>query len=918
MRKRIATIAIIIIIAVSAVVISVLLLPDQQLLKVIRSDVFFLEAAELYEKRLKEGNYSPEVVFPLTRIYLQNERFNEATTLLEQFINRYPDDVRVLERLGSLYLSEGDQLGYASVLERLNSLRLNMDNLKVLSDIYNIHQEYERQAIILERLVAADPNNTQNYLWLAYIYRELFDFEKAAIIFEKLQKNFPNYIDYEIQELWLYSLVQLHETDYSFKLANEWIEKARSEKSEDIVMVARLANIFFNHNRPDLSYQLLEPFKDYWHEPLLISEIAKTEIALGRHQEAYLRLFNYYIDNERPEEYFPITYNVAMAYVNKLINTNCLLQALDNLRILKQTGFDVERTYYSTLYSAAEFDEESRLKFFDHLRKELADRRTTKSRRLQIIMYFDNYGYSDAFEFEVRRNAIQTVAPDEWYFLYERMLKKHGREQEWRDFLHEFYSRPEIMENESGAPRGRRLKALQKILEFGTSGAYEPEIRRYAFVAESEWFFLYRDLFYKQERHEEWERFIESFINSPFSDLKIKREFAHDAIANGDLNQAVNVLSTLAQNAKPDNPDLEMLLFLWGARLNEDQINWISTRLTQSISSSEEQAWLKHLFNHGGYRQIALYVKKLPLHRRTPNMTPLYLQSLFYLNNIAHLKNELDQIAANSTNLDELEFVGLFAKMNGFYKQSQAAFVKLEEIDPQNSNMLFNLGIILYDQNKYEEAISYFYRYHQQGGDDYISYYYTGISYMRLNELIPQKSKHYDPKPFFIKTIEIAETIGDDKQAHFIIAHAHTYTGNYEEAERKMLELIADYPEDKQLMLDYAAMLISAEKYSEARILINENFKAGLDLMRHQTTRFSLENVLSIEPTQFPNELAVYYSCPIMDNQIENIQTDLPSWVWISASGYNMLLLTTEPGFKLQHKTVSDDEKFVVLSQSPI
>ncbi len=918
MRKNIVTIIIIISVATSAVVLSIFLLPDQQLLTVIKSDVFFLEPQAAYEKRLKDGNYSPEVVLPLMRIYLRDKKYDKAIVLLEQYVNQYPDDVRVLEQLGSLYMNSGNQLGYASVLERLNKIRPDMDNLKLLSDIYNIHQEYERQAIILERLIMADPYQTQNYLWLAYIYRELFDYEKAAIVLEMLQNRFPDYIDYEIQELWLYSLVRLNRTEYSFMLADEWINRARADNLDYVILSVRLASIFFNQNKADLSYLILEPLKEYWHEPFLISEIVKTELALGRHRDAYRRLLNYYCENGRPEEYKTITYRVSIAYVNILINSDRLLEALDQLRLLKRAGFNVENVYYSTLYLAAEFDENSRHIYFDYLRKELSDRRTTRSRRLQIIMYFDYYGYSDAFELEIRRNAMQTAAPDEWYFLYERLLQNQGREQEWRAFLNEYYSRPQIMEIESGAPRGRRLKALQHVLEFGTTGAYEPEIRRYAYIAESEWFFLYRDLFYQQGRHDEWERFKESFINSPHSDPKIKREFAHDAIAQEDYAQALKVLYSLAEHAKPDNPDVEMLLFLWGARPDDQQINWIVKRLSQSISSSEEQAWLKHLFNHGGYRHIVLYVTKLPLQRRTPNMTPLYLHSLYYLNKLSHLENELNQIASYSANPDELEFAGIFAKMNGLYEPAAKAFLKLEEYDPYNSEMLLNLGIIRHKQKRYEEALLYFDRYHQQGGDDYISFYYTGISYMRLNELMPQRSRHHDYKPFFTKTIEKAKTVGDDKQARFIIAHAHIYIGNDEEAERIMTELIADYPDDKQLMLDYAAMLVSAGKYSQARKFVVENLQDGFKRHYPQTTIISKENVLDIKPTQLPNELAVYYGSPITERQIEYLEAELPLWIRVSAIGYNMLILATEPGYKLQKATVPESEQHIVLSLSPI
>ena len=273
-----------------------------------------IESPADYETQVTIGNLSPEVVFPLVRIYLENNELNRAIALLEAYLVKSPNDIRALDRLSTLYQYAGRQADYAKVLERMNTLRADPENLKKLSDIYNYNQDYAKEAAVLEQLLQKEPDKTENYTKLAFIYRQMNRNEDAATVMKTLFERNPKAMNQEGMESWVIALSQLGRQDDAFAIASNWFagqsEKVRRQS------VLRLSNIFYAGRRPDLSLFLLQPYRNETNDPDITIALVRAEIADGQETAAYNRMLALYKASRLPESLQELFLDVAIRQRN--------------------------------------------------------------------------------------------------------------------------------------------------------------------------------------------------------------------------------------------------------------------------------------------------------------------------------------------------------------------------------------------------------------------------------------------------------------------------------------------------------------------------------------------------------------------------------------------------------------------------
>lgn len=277
------------------------LLPTSEEVAIMKLDGSgLLDSQATYETQLTTGSLAPEVVFPLVRIYLENNELNRAIALLEAYLVRSPNDIRALDRLGTLYQYAGRQEDYTKTLEKMNAVKSDPDNLKKLSDIYNSRQEYEKQVEVLEKLLENNPDDAKNYLQLSYIYRELGNHEGVTRTLELLAKNKPTAVNQDVVESWVIALTQIGRHDEALNIATNWVNlQPKDEQREKIL---RLSNIFYAARRPDLSLILLQPYSTATNDPEVTAALVRVAFASGQTNVAFERMSTLYKDGKLPDE----------------------------------------------------------------------------------------------------------------------------------------------------------------------------------------------------------------------------------------------------------------------------------------------------------------------------------------------------------------------------------------------------------------------------------------------------------------------------------------------------------------------------------------------------------------------------------------------------------------------------------------
>lgn len=318
------------------------LLPTSEEVAIMKLDGSgLLDSQATYETQLTTGNLSPEVVFPLVRIYLENNELNRAIALLEAYLVRNPNDIRALDRLSTLYQYAGRQDDYTKTLERMNAVKTDPENLQKLSDIYNSKQEYEKQAVVLEKLLENNPDDSKNYLQLSYIYRELGRHQDVAKVLELLAKNKPNAMNQDVIESWVIALTQIGRHDEALAIASNWVNlQPKNEQREKIL---RLSNIFYAGRRPDLSLILLQPYSDQTNDSEVTAALIRVAFASGQTNVAFERMSALYKDGKLPDNLYELFLEAAIERRDvdmiKSLTTPAEVAKIPEFRLIQLTEF---------------------------------------------------------------------------------------------------------------------------------------------------------------------------------------------------------------------------------------------------------------------------------------------------------------------------------------------------------------------------------------------------------------------------------------------------------------------------------------------------------------------------------------------------------------------------------------------------
>lgn len=306
---------VIIALVITGIIAGKYLLPSANELAMMRIDgAGMIESRASYETQLTVGNLSPEIVFPLVRIYLENNELNRAIALLEAYLQKNPDDIRALDRIGTLYQYAGRQEDYARTLERMNALRADPESLKKLSDIYNYNKDYDRQVEVLEKVIAAEPDKTENYTKLAFIYRQMGRNDDAANTMRRLFERNPDAMNQEAMESWVIALSQVGRQDDAFAIANNWLSTQSGAARQEAAL--RIANIFYAGRRADLSLILLQPYKEVKNVPELSIALVRAELATGQENAAFERMSALYKESALPDGLRELFLDVAIRRKN--------------------------------------------------------------------------------------------------------------------------------------------------------------------------------------------------------------------------------------------------------------------------------------------------------------------------------------------------------------------------------------------------------------------------------------------------------------------------------------------------------------------------------------------------------------------------------------------------------------------------
>lgn len=403
--------------------------------------------------------------------------------------------------------------------------------------------------------------------------------------------------------------------------------------------------------------------------------------------------------------------------------------------------------------------------------------------------------------------------PAKWEEAYVQALRLAKADKERADLI--------VRRLEADPPKARRDLLLYELLEAAGPVRAMPFL---ATVARAEpagpWPAVYEEALATAGRGDD----LIVWLTQRSIDRRLKvvdrRNAAFRLLDLGAKRAAEQAFSLLARDARPDSPDVQQLVFLWGPRPPERGLDWLSGRASAATTSVERAAWLQLLNDVGATdRTIAQVVNRPPVDGADPVLKP-YVDALIVQRRFDEVGDLLRPLVVPTDNEQALLRMADWAEQSSKQDVAVDVWEKLLTRIGDDPDRLLQAGRSFTFAGRAERAVEVLDRFFRAASPkaraDHRPWYYYGQSLSAMNR--PQEGR----AAYREMLKRIRNNKADDFESRRMQATGLNAIGEHEQAVEVYEGLVAERGTDRSLLADYVAMLIETERFERAEQLLQQ------------------------------------------------------------------------------------------------
>ncbi|MBV9507862.1 MAG: hypothetical protein JO323_22965 [Acidobacteriia bacterium] len=486
-------------------------------------------------------------------------------------------------------------------------------------------------------------------------------------------------------------------------------------------------------------------------------------------------------------------------------------EALPHLRYLLPRKKDeaVEGTYSQALQSAmqasrGEAGERLRTELRHFWAAKLKSPDQSEKQRLNTV-----YGLLDIHAWDEALPTLRDLARrhPEIASLYLDSATQAHREGDVVSFL-----KTEIDRRDLPAEYGEeRLRAL---IEHGHEAVALPYLRVRALASDPRWISIYEEALAKLGQTAELAAFWRSRAAKSTTSVEEKRAIAFRLIEAGHTDWAADIFRGLAQSAKPDDQDVADLLFLWGPKPGPEAIAWLEERARTS-SGKERAGWWNRLIEAGAAERVIFLAKsELPPPGDGGVLLDVFLRALAQTGDKRAL---IESVTTEISALEEprrIRELSRLARDSGATIAAETGYSRLLNLVPDDAEARHWLGVWAFSRANYSAAEEYL---RSLAGSPRAAYdddfYYAELLWRKRNRRMAIQE--------YGRALRSVEQLSDPPVEAYV-AHAQSLfrVGFTDRAFEEFQALLVEFPLNRDVRADYAALLLESRRYGEAGQLL--------------------------------------------------------------------------------------------------
>ncbi|MBA4274153.1 MAG: hypothetical protein C0436_00725 [Alphaproteobacteria bacterium] len=533
------------------------------------------------------------------------------------------------------------------------------------------------------------------------------------------------------------------------------------------------------------------------------------------------------------------------------------------------------------------------------------------NREIIVASYIRAGEYEKALPL-VRENLGKTAGANEQYLTVLTKVAKSNAEarKELNDYALSVLS--------TGDDNKAQIAAAYTLLNNGQRQAAMPYIKTNAETRKGEWAVMWRQLNAATTRSaarpaapvklsaEQMMRIAQD----PRSSEATKRQMAFNLLNEGRRNEAAAIFQGLAANKGPEDQNVKDLLYLWGPKLNADQIAWLSARAKGASNSYEKAKWNEYVNTYGDDNAVVQYVSSSPDALYNPDLRKKYFRSLASYGSREVYDTNMRNWVAGTTDVDALRDYAETAQSFGYKDAAVNALKRIEQINPTDEKTLSTLGAITYAKGSYKASENYLNRYNAVQASKPSPETNPQEAYFYQAQLLRRQGKSSEAKQQFEKVVQSSSneaSLTSDARSRLYTSYFHL--GDHERGKQGFRSLLAQYPDDKGVLADYMSVLIEYRYTDEATAIANQ-YDKNSPYYGRQSMMINSPNISGIETISNGREMRISFSQPI-EGKAPIAEKDY-AWVEKARAGYDSMVVSAKPGYELRFMPTSENSMQVV------
>lgn len=387
-----------------------------------------------------------------------------------------------------------------------------------------------------------------------------------------------------------------------------------------------------------------------------------------------------------------------------------------------------------------------------------------------------------------------------------------------------------------------------------------------------------------------------------------KRQVAFQLLNDGYKADATTVFADLAKDKGPDSQEVKDLMFLWGGKLQGDQLKWVEQRAA-SANPYDKARWAELINAQADDQAVVSYVSATPDALYNASLRKRYFGVLARTGSRQNYDVAMRDWVAQTTDIPALNDYAATAQASGYREAARGAYTRILALDPNNPKALQQLASLDFSKGNYKAAEGKLNQYLATGQNTPETD--PAQAHFLKAQLLKRQGNSAAAAQEFGEVVRLTTS-----QAPDALSRLYTAQFNLGQAPQAMAgfdALLAAHPDDKALLADYMSALIEHKYFDEATRVANQYDKTSPYYGKGASLNGTAANVSAIERFSNGREMKISFASPIEEHPpVKSADLKKLAWLEHSELGYDSLTLSAKPGYVVRYVPTAQEQFQVV------